>query len=538
MEQKEVEERSRLEQLKQLTGMTLLSLSHIPDERFDETVKVIKNFFGVYFDIRDEYTYAELLDKMIHFGLDDTTGEMISKFIETLSNILYKDYKITSSDVSNLKNRFIELVNHLAPEDTKPTQSAKKQPVFGLFGISKSEPHLVSTPENLEKEIALLEKILVETNPPKSQVIQLKLESLKGDLKLWRVDARAIDVSQMNLKLDGLKKELPQHNKELDDLEAQANDTGKQIAAEPSGNRADLFKKELESVQGEIKELRAGHGDIKHLKAKLDALKAMMSQKPPVVDPVAQFDAQIAELEKAISSMDSKKSGFLKLELDTLKGDLKLMKTDPKSFNAAELTNKIEGLKARISGKPVPIQKPAAETKSIEKPVEQPKESVPEKAPMPSNIESEITQIESLIASSGDLGIRGNFVKIELESLKNDLKLFKVDPKAVDQGRVDEKIKSIKKLLGQTKVEKKPSDEKTVAEPIAAAEAEMLQLEKLVNEAEKKGSKNPFLRLEFESLKADFDLMVADPRALELSAVTRKVQAMKERFKKLGLLVK
>ncbi len=538
MEQNEAEERSRLDQLKQLTGMTLLSLTHIPDEQFDEIVKVVKNFFGVYFDIRDEYTYAELLDKMIHFGLDDTTGELISKFIETLSNILYKDYKVTSSDVSDLKNRFVELVNHLTPEDTKSVQAAKKQPVLGLFGKSKPEPHLVTTPDNLEKEIGLLEKILAKTNPPKSQVIQLKLESLKGDLKLWKVDPKSIDLSQINLKLDGLKKELPQQNKELDDLEAQAVDVNKLITDEPNGTKADLLKKQMEYIQGELKELRAGHGDIKQVKIKLDALKAMASQKPVAIDPFAQFESQIAELEKALAAIDSKKSGFLKLELDTLKGDLKLMKTDPKSFNAAELTNKIDGLRARITGKPIPIQKPAAETKVIEKPkpIEQPKENVP--PPLPNNIESEITQIESLVASSGDLGIKGNFIRIELESLKNDLKLFKVDPKAVNLDRVDEKIRSIKKMLGQTRVEIKPSDEKVVAQPITSAEADMLQLEKLVSEAEKKGSKNPFLRLEFESLKADFDLMVADPRALELSAVVSKIQAMKERFKKLGLLVK
>ena len=76
-------------EIQELREMSLLSLSHTPDESFDEIMKIVKNFWGVFFKIEDEYTFSDLEEKIEEFGIDEEVKEELLTLIGKLKKICY-----------------------------------------------------------------------------------------------------------------------------------------------------------------------------------------------------------------------------------------------------------------------------------------------------------------------------------------------------------------------------------------------------------------------------------------------------------------
>jgi len=256
------------DKLLELKEMSILSLSHTSPENFYDVIKIIKNFFGVFLDIKDEYTYGDLLDRIKQAGLGEELQERISKFIGRLSYMLYKKASPTESDYLRLKQEFTGLINELVPESsttqpalkprpkllsrllhhknkpatpqteapqkpvepdvqTKPslnadgeTKNQKKIPQEPIaepetqikegtnqIKIPKEKPEKAqaSKSSNIESQINQLESAISKLNSANTQFLELELESIKGDYGLFLLDNSAIDEKAIQSRINKLK---------------------------------------------------------------------------------------------------------------------------------------------------------------------------------------------------------------------------------------------------------------------------------------------------------------------------------------------
>ena len=224
MEKKEGDKEDRFLELKQLKEMSLLSIAHTPASDMDEIIKIIKNFFGVYFDIKYEFTYSELIDIANSYGLDEHPLNQLTEYVNRLKQMLYIKQTITDSDLEYIKSGITKLITELVPDTvSQPVEkkhgllegilphrhekAASAKPVFTAKALD-AQQHAQIKPKRVDKrlleletQIAGLEKQIADANP----FIKLELESLKGDLGLYKADPSTTDPTTLFEKLNTLK---------------------------------------------------------------------------------------------------------------------------------------------------------------------------------------------------------------------------------------------------------------------------------------------------------------------------------------------
>ena len=221
MEKKEGDKEDRSLELRQLREMSLLSIAHTPASDIDEIIKIIKNFFGVYFNIKYEFTYSELIDIANSYGLDEHSLNQLTEYVNRLKQILYIKQTITDSDFEYIKSGITKLITELVPDTASQPVEKKHGLLEGILSHGHDKPAFakpVFTPKSLnvqpkkhakvdkrllelQTQIARIEKQIPNANP----FIKLELESLKGDLELCKADPSTIDPTTLFEKLNTLR---------------------------------------------------------------------------------------------------------------------------------------------------------------------------------------------------------------------------------------------------------------------------------------------------------------------------------------------
>ena len=248
MEKKEGEE-DRSTQLRQLKEMSLLSLSHTESEDIDGVIKILKNFFGILFNIKDEYTYSELNNIATASGLDEDTLNRVTDYLNHIKHVLYIKEKTSSTDMEYIKSELIDLIKSIVTENVALEKQIKKN-IFSKFQTERKLPKQESpiTPNDkkkplsdpiekkeklskpiiqplleekheseklikkpllksskkldIEAELVELEKQILKLDNP---FVKLELESLKGDITLYNADPNSIKPEDIKNKLETLK---------------------------------------------------------------------------------------------------------------------------------------------------------------------------------------------------------------------------------------------------------------------------------------------------------------------------------------------
>ncbi len=246
MEKKEGEQGSnnihKSQQLEQLREMSLLSLSHTPDDQFDEIIKIIKNFLGFYFDFKHEYTYSELKERALKYGLDEATREKLNRFIDQLCEILYKKDEVTEKDSIKVKEEFQRIIDALVPLGDKQPHSmitSREKTKFHLFGLLK--PRKPKVLEMLEREP---KQITIEEAKPEVKVT-------KPEVKLPKIKPKQTSKPVEPKKPVAVTKQAP--SKEINKLKAQIATLEKLVERASKRGKANPFLQlELESLKGDF----------------------------------------------------------------------------------------------------------------------------------------------------------------------------------------------------------------------------------------------------------------------------------------------
>ncbi len=163
MEKKEeIKVKDKAQYLKELREMTEVSLSHTPPDDYDDTLKLLKAFFGEYFGIPDEYTFSELREKVLQSGIKEDTKEKIIKLTDTIDKILYTKEELSPEEVKKIKDNFFKIMNELVPMGS--VSIAEKKP-SGFLSIFKDIKSLIPK-RKFEKKQDILEENVVEKELP------------------------------------------------------------------------------------------------------------------------------------------------------------------------------------------------------------------------------------------------------------------------------------------------------------------------------------------------------------------------------------
>lgn len=213
------------EQLKQLKEMSLLSLSHTPVSEYEEIVKIIKNFFGVFFGINDEYTYSELAQRVSTAPIEEAVKQRIVQLIQDINTLLYSSEEVYVDGFSEIKRDFEGIIEELVPEShgqskrvisTKPivqTVPPQSQDEF-LAGAAKIGSSLRSESEPpqinlLRKELGELEGMAKSFGSEIAKDFALiELESVKGDIALLEADPSSVKPEQISERLSRIRQRL------------------------------------------------------------------------------------------------------------------------------------------------------------------------------------------------------------------------------------------------------------------------------------------------------------------------------------------
>ncbi len=246
--------------LRELKEMSLLSLSHASLDDFEEITKIIKNFFAIFFDIKEEFTYSELLRLAESAGIPKDKHSKLTILVNKLNEVLYKKEKVTKSDAEKIRDMFIDVMNVMVPEE-KPAEIItveKPKAGFSLIPpiklpqlnlpklqiipkpkqqlvreIPKKEVKLkegIKTPETkiqqkkeqgiakeenyskkiieLGAKVAALEKMLAKTKSKSNPFLELQLEAIKTDMHLLSTDPKAISLDELRNKINALKSKI------------------------------------------------------------------------------------------------------------------------------------------------------------------------------------------------------------------------------------------------------------------------------------------------------------------------------------------
>ncbi len=163
MEKKEeIKVKDKAQYLKELREMTEVSLSHTPPDDYDDTLKLLKAFFGEYFGIPDEYTFSELREKVLQSGIKEDTKEKIIKLTDTIDKILYTKEELSPEEVKKIKDNFFKIMNELVPMNS--VSIAEKKP-SGFLSIFKDLKSLIPK-RKFEKKQDVLEENVLEKELP------------------------------------------------------------------------------------------------------------------------------------------------------------------------------------------------------------------------------------------------------------------------------------------------------------------------------------------------------------------------------------
>ena len=227
-------------EIQELREMSLLSLSHTPDESFDEIMKIVKNFWGVFFKIEDEYTFSDLEEKIEEFGIDEEVKEELLTLIGKLKKMLYIQQEVKPKDGEFLKEEFLKLVDKMTPE-RQILAEPKKKPMMDKFTpphlFHKEQKPLLDIPESIDekevtskpveeppifekpkpvkgmkdltKELSSLEKEI--SKKKNNQFLMLEFESIQGDVELFAIDQTSVNIQDIKGKIETLKRRVAQN---------------------------------------------------------------------------------------------------------------------------------------------------------------------------------------------------------------------------------------------------------------------------------------------------------------------------------------
>jgi hypothetical protein len=301
----ESEEHDKLRELKE---MSILSLSHTSPDSFSDIIKIIKNFFGVYFDIKDEFTYGDMLDKMEQLGLGEDQKQAISQFIGKLSYILYKKPSSDSSDYAKVKQGFQEIIESLVPESSLPKpEIQEKQGLFSKL-LHKQAEHEAQT------------KAVAAGAP-----MQALSEQQTG-----------------NAGADSQTKKEPQAGLAPPEPSSSERASPQQQEHKPKALQANLQKSRTERADAEQEKPKPQKTD-----QKTQGLQERYSGPQPLKAEGA-IEARLKQLETEISKLAPKQAEFLEIELESIKGDYGLYLLDSSAVDKNTVLERLKKLSSRL----------------------------------------------------------------------------------------------------------------------------------------------------------------------------------------------
>jgi hypothetical protein len=163
---------NREDLLRNLRDMTEISLSHMPLDQFDETIKILKAFLGEFFGIQNEYTFGELQDKVDTSPINDQIKEQVISLTNRINKTLYTKNEIKEKETQPIREEFEEIMKILVPQKGNFTTVIPEEK-FALKKIFHKKEELPAEKRDMLVANAKEESIH-EVDKPKETIVEEK----------------------------------------------------------------------------------------------------------------------------------------------------------------------------------------------------------------------------------------------------------------------------------------------------------------------------------------------------------------------------